>query len=153
MGYPYIILRGIYNKTFIDDDGYPTADLFYFVKRGEQEERKDGLLAESINWKDDEGALESLLTQKKSGVIQFKAGAAVLSRIELDRLIKKPTVEGHSLAYEREPLLDNKYHGNLLLECTCTKRIMKRIAGAIATDCVTGVIPNSYAETASAESS
>jgi hypothetical protein len=155
MSYPDSILREISNReNFIDEDGYPTAFLFHFVKREEQEERKDGFLAESINWRDDDDAVVSLFRQtKKDGSLQFKAGAAVLSRSDIDRLIKRPTVEVHRLSYERKPLPENKYHGNLLLGCQVPPRIMKRIAATIATDCVIEVIPNSYYETASHESS
>lgn len=145
MCYPDELLRGIPGKNFVGDDYYPTSDLFYFKKRENQPNRSDGLLAVSINWKDDDEALVLLFKQTKdNGSIQFKSGTAVLSRSELDHLINSPSVKQHKLLYERQKLPKNKYHGNLLLGNQVPKSIMKRIAASIATTCVIEIIGNPY---------
>jgi hypothetical protein len=138
--YPDEALRGIPNEGFIGDDNYPTSELFYFKKRDNQPERVDGFLEESIYWRDDEAALTCLFDQKKEdGSIQFKAGAAVLSRIELDHLMNKPILK-QQLSYERRVIPNNKYHGNLLLKINVTKPVMKKIAASIATLCISEII-------------
>lgn len=143
MKYPDEILRGIPNSAFIDKDEYPTSNLFYFDK---QSKRSDNFKEESICWKDDEEAVFLLLNQKKDDKsLQFKAGIAVVSRDELDRLINKPTVK-QQLSYERNIIPGNKYHGNLLLNDNVEKSVMKRIAAGIAL-CVTQVISPSSTTT------
>jgi hypothetical protein len=135
MSYPDEFLRGIPNSDFIGEDGFPTSDLFHFKPR-DHTVREDNFIEESINWKDDEGAIIQLLDQRKDdNSIQFKGGIAVLSRNHLDQIISSPSVRGQ-LSYERREILNNKYHGNLLLQKDVSKRVMNRIAASIATLCV-----------------
>jgi len=142
--YPDQFLRGIPNNDFIDGDGYPTSVLFYFLDRQTEEAREDGFLEQSISWRDDDGAEDTLLKQtKENRELQFKAGAAVLLRRELDRIVRMPSVN-KQLAYERKQIEGNKYHGNLLLKRDVEKRVMKRIAATIATVCVSSIISNRY---------
>jgi hypothetical protein len=144
MIYPENFLRGIPNSNFLDEYNYPTSDLFYFKKKSGSENRSDGYLEESINWQDDSGAFETLFSQKKDNdTIQFKAGAAVLSKNEFDRLMNKPTVKGQ-LSYERAEIPGNKYHGNMLLKSDVPDRVMKKIAASIATTCVSEIIKNPF---------
>jgi len=141
MSYPEEFLKGIPNQNYIGDDDGPTSDLFYFQKRSDYT-RCDGFLEESINWRDDIGADDSLFSQCKSdGSKQFKSGAAILCRIELDRIIDKPFIK-NKLSYERRIVGSNRYHGNLLLREEVKPREMKKIAATIATVCVKSVIPN-----------
>jgi len=141
MCYPDELLRGIPNHGFIEDE-YPTSVLFYFEKRDDQPDRADGYQEQSINWRDDDGALTLLISQRKpDSSIQFKAGAAVLSRCELDRLISRPALK-QRLSYERSGTADNRYHGNLLLRKGVSNRAMKMIAASIATWCVSEIIAN-----------
>ena len=71
--------------------------------------------------------------------MQFKEGAAILSREEFDRLIRKPALRGN-LFYERSEIEGNKYHGNLLLKQSVTKKVMQKIAANIALMCVIDVV-------------
>jgi len=144
MCYPDELLRGIPNDTFVED-GFPTSVLFHFEKRDEQPERADGCQEQSINWRDDDGALTLLLDQRRpDSSIQFKAGAAVLSRCELDRLISRPALK-QRLSYERSETADNRYHGSLLLRKGVSRSGMKMIAASIAAWCVSEIIPNPLA--------
>jgi len=127
--YPNELLRGIPNDC-IDEFGYPATNLFTFDNSSQQ--RTDGYKEESVTWRDDEKAVSILLNQKKEdGQIQFKIGVAVLSRHEIDRLIRVEWVR-QSLSYEREKTPENKYHGNLLLKVDVPKRVKKKIMAQIA---------------------
>jgi hypothetical protein len=135
------MLRGIPNDDFIEDE-FPTSVLFYFEKRADQQDSADCYQEQSINWRDDDGALTLLFNQRKpDSSIQFKAGAAVLSRHELDRLISRPALK-QRLSYERSETTDNRYHGNLLLRKEVSRSTMKMIAASIATWCVSEIIKN-----------
>lgn len=139
MEFPEDLLRGIPNIDFVEKDGNPTSNLFYFEKRVNYN-RQDGFIEESINWYDEPKALDILIQQKKENdKFQFQYGAVILSRSELDRLISKPTV-GDTLSYERRKIEGNEFHGNLLLQESVEKPKMKRIAASIATICVNTVI-------------
>jgi hypothetical protein len=132
MAFPDELLRGISNSSNIDADGYPAANLFYFTETQNAVGRADGFRELSICWRDDDGALQLIFLQKKDdGTVQFKGGAAVLSRGDLDRLCSNPIVKPQ-LAYERREIPGNRYHGNLLLSSQVTKSVMKRIAAGIA---------------------
>ena len=142
MPYPDELLRGIPNHTFIGDDEGPTSNLFYFDPQDQHEERVGDFMEASINWRDDEGADAIMFSQKRGdGTIQFRAGAALLCRKELDRIVNRPLMK-NALSYERKEIPGNKYHGNLLLKKTVQKREMKKIAATIAIMCVLEILPN-----------
>ena len=63
--YPKKFIKGIPNKEFTDEFGYPTASLI-FSKDRDNHDRPDGLLESSINWHDDEKSLNSIFDQKKA---------------------------------------------------------------------------------------
>ena len=68
---------------------------------------------------DHEDAIHLTLSQtKESGELQFKTGIGVLARTELDKIKKK---HYGFFDYERSPIQDNPYHGNLLLDGSAEK--------------------------------
>jgi hypothetical protein len=129
MSFPNNLIRGIPNADFLVDDGKTVGThLFYFNK----DARDDGWIEQSVNWEDDDYAVEFTLGQLKAdGEIQFKAGAARIPREEIDRLRSRPVISG-GLSYERQYLVGNPYHGNLLLRHNISKPTMKMIAASIA---------------------
>jgi hypothetical protein len=142
MDYPEQFLKGIPNKDFVGDDNAPTSDLFYFRLEHQKGKRNDNFLEESISWRDDSGADNIIFSQTKTdGAIHFKAGATVMCRHELDRLMKKP-LNKDKLCYERREIHGNKYHGNLLLLKNVKQREMKKIAATIANVCFLEIIKN-----------
>lgn len=142
MAYPEKFLKGIPNKNHIGDDNGPTSDLFYFQPQHQKEKRNDEFLEESINWFDDSGAVEIIFTQTKDdGSIQFKAGAALMCRKEIDNLMRKP-LNKNILDYERKEIHGNRYHGNLLLMKSVKPREMKKIAATIANICFLEILEN-----------
>ena len=80
------------------------------------DERDDDCHEASINWEDDGGALTTLMGQKKDGTedIMFRFGYARLS-LNLVRMTLKSFIDKNCLAFERKPLENNPYHGNILI--------------------------------------
>ena len=138
MNYPENSIKGIPNNDFLIEGKYVASHLFHF-----KQARDDGAIEQSINWEDDASAIDFTLNQKKeNGEFQFKAGVAILPRSEIDRLSRYPSIRG-MLSYERSPLADNPYHGNLLLQRNVSTRIMKQIAASLAL-AVSGIITQNH---------
>jgi hypothetical protein len=129
--YPDNCLRGIPSKEQIVVEGgaiAPHSDVFRFT-----DTRANGDFTQSINWKDDRRAIAFTLAQtNRDGGVQFRGGVAVVSRIELDRISKLPTI-GQALSYDRERLDDNPYHGNLVLAAGVSPTRRKMIQATLAT--------------------
>lgn len=129
MIFPDNCIRGIANDTYLITDGMVASHLFAFEER---DTRDDGWIEQSINWQDDETAIDFTLNQtKETGERRFKVGVAIVPRDEIDRLNRRPTVIG-LLSYERQPLNDNPYHGNILLQASVPKPARKMIAAGLA---------------------
>jgi hypothetical protein len=127
--YPDECIRGISDRACLADDGTLGSGLFQF---SHPTDRTDGWLEESINWKDDEAAIQFTMDQtKEDGTIQFKVGIAIIPRAEIDRLNKLPSVNG-VLSYERQASDSNRYHGNILLRANVPKLTQKRMCGSLA---------------------
>jgi len=132
--YPDDFYKGVSNKTSdLDEHGLPLGGLVFQKERDDQN-RSDNNLESSINWNDDEGSLEQLFTQEKNGKPQFSGGAARFCRITLDRIISVPEMNDR-MKYERDPLPENSYHGNLLLPRDLSKSDRARLSSAIAVGC------------------
>ena len=136
--YPDELLRGIPNKReCLDGEGRVRQSLFLFSEKPREDDR---YFEVSINWRDDEGALPVLLNQRvkdKDDEFQFKAGVAVISKKELDILIKKPMSSGE-LSYERRRLPENHYHGNII--CKTESKERQKLFRANLVMCVVEVI-------------
>jgi len=127
--FPGNCIKGIPNDSFLIDSRTVAPHLFHFK---EEHARQDGWLEQSVNWEDDDLAVEFTLDQtKESGERQFKGGVAVLSRCEIDRLNRRPAVNG-ILSYDRQPSRDNPYHGNILLRANVPKPTRKMVAAGLA---------------------
>lgn len=127
--YPENCLKGIPNPEFVYSDGKIAAHLFHFNTNAN---RNDDWIEQSINWQDNEGVTHFTLDQRKEdGDYQFRIGIAVIPRHAIDGLRRKQVVAG-LLSYERAPLENNPYHGNILLHNRAPKPTMKMIAAGIA---------------------
>jgi len=137
MDYPPTCIKGVPNVTFLNDEGCVGMQLFLFDGSGD---RGDGWLESSVNWRDDEEAVAVTLRQRKAdGQIQFRIGAALLPRDEIEQLRRRPLLVG-LLEYERRPLDDNPYHGNILVRAGTSKPTRNLIASGLAL-AVTEIIP------------
>ena len=131
MSFPNHAYRGISSIDYVNfDEEIVHASAFQFS----QTPGRDDFLECSINWADDMGALKQLAMQRnprKQDCYQFIAGACRVPRSGIEHT--KALAMAHGLlSYERSPLDDNKYHGNLLCSANANKKVRKMIEGAIA---------------------
>lgn len=133
--FPEEFLRGISNIDFVKD-GQVLPSAFQF----DDADRDDGKMEASINWLDDEGAIAVALNQTKdNGKIQFPGGVARIEVAFAKQILRNFSQKEFS--YERAPLKNNKYHGNLLLASSLHKQrrhmLMTGLALAAGTNIIT----------------
>lgn len=137
--YPDEFYRGISSPTDITDGGYVTAGAFQFDAYDSQ--RGDEYCELSVNWNDDDEALQVLLNQHKPKKEdkQFKGGYCKINRSFLNNMFKGYMTDG-TFSYERRPVAateendyqENRYHGNLLMKNTLDKQVKKNMQHALA---------------------
>lgn len=140
--YPEEILRGISNdnQQFITPEGYPTQAAFQFDDY-DANSRNDNFCELSINWVDDEGAVDILLDQVniRKNCPQFQGGYCRFPRIVLNTAMRDYIANGH-LSYERKPIetdqengmIENRYHGNILMKKDLSKQARTNIQVTLA---------------------
>lgn len=97
------------------------------------DKRNDNYHEASVNWEDDEGAVTTLLEQKKedSDELMFKYGYARLP-LNLVRMTLKSLIDKKYLEFERKPLENNHYHGNILIPDNIKKQEKTMIQNNLA---------------------
>lgn len=140
--YPNNCIRGLKNSgDLLEQDRTVRAHVFCFDGTPTKEKDGEKWKEESINWEDDDSAVNFTLNQRKeAGSIKFRAGVAILPREAIDSLNKQPTIRG-VLSYERSPLKYNDFHGNLLLKASVHKLTMRSIGASLAM-AVQKILPN-----------
>lgn len=125
--YPSYFLRGLSNKDFVCN-GMVVYNAFQF----DDFKRDDNKRELSINWLDDDGAIANILSKKKeNGKLQFPMGVAKLELSTVLMILSNFKNTGY-FSYERAPLPDNTYHGNLLLDNSIEKSIRLLIMNGLA---------------------
>ena len=128
---PESFFRGFSHKQCFCPEGFITSEGFSFDSpKGVL--RDDNYEEASINWKDDEHALRFLCNQRsvKKQDIQFKYG---YSEMFLGDVILQLKPFLRFFSYERRPLKNNPYHGNLLIEGSLSPQTKKMMKDALAT--------------------
>lgn len=139
MDFPARCLRGIPRKEFVTPEGSLTTAAFQFQK---PPDRQDGWFELSINWEDDTQVVTFTLSQcRDNGEHHFKGGVAAILRARIDEFIEQHDLL-HRFSYERQPLPNNPYHGNLLLQQGVTKDTRRAIQGALATFATMSALPS-----------
>jgi hypothetical protein len=128
MDYPEMYIKGIPNEQCFDEFGIPITNLYDF-KENANRVKNDNFKENSINWYDNDEALFQIFTQIKNEEVQFKEGAVILPRNEIDHL---KVIYRDIFDYERNELDGNPYHGNLLLKNHVKPATERVIRGAIA---------------------
>lgn len=133
--------RGISSADAISAEGYITEAAFNFDKN-DLNTRSDDYLELSINWGDDDGAILTLLSQKKpfKDEPQFKVGYCSIQKSVMMNLFRS-YMDDNNFTYERRPIckdeekdiVENPYHGNLLLKKDASKALRKNIQCGLAT--------------------
>ena len=128
---PYNFLRGFNTKDCLTKEQNIAIGAFQFGDH--TDERNDNYLEASINWEDDEKAVIILLEQKKedSDELMFKYGYARLP-LNLVRMTLKSLIEKKYLDFERKPLVNNPYHGNILIPRGINKQERSMIQNNLA---------------------
>lgn len=133
--FPDYFLRGLSNKNYISN-GMVVQDAFQFVDFNREDNKREL----SINWLDDEEALTNILSQRKdSGKLQFPAGVAKLEMSTVMMVLANLKNAGY-FSYERSPLPNNIYHGNLLLDNSVEKPIRLLAMNGLALAAGTNII-------------
>ena len=130
-----LMLRGL-KKEWINKYGLLKKSAFIFEPN---EKRKDDFQEASINWVDDSNAYTQILNQmnkRKPEEFQFTYGYAIAKLSELNRTLA-PFKNKGIFGYERDKLVDNPYHGNLLLK----KDVYDEVRGGILATFVHKIIP------------
>lgn len=122
--------RGLLKEKNFTPEGYVRASAFEFSDH--TKERTDNNWESSINWDDAPESLTTLLAQKseKTNQLMFDSYSYILMS-QLKSSLAIPLQEGH-LAYERKPLPNNVYHGNLLSPATVDKKTKELIKSNLA---------------------
>ena len=132
--YPESFFRGVTEEGKIKlEYGRASADIFHF---NGQHKNEKGLDEESINWNDDEGALENLKNIKieKLDILKYERGGIV--RIPTRKLKEMKNRYKDEFFYERKPVEGNDYHGNILLDLNKIDKVLKKI---ICSELVLGI--------------
>ena len=130
MTYPHRLIKGLLNYTYLDESDHSIVlpSTFNF---DEKYTREDDWIEQSINWEDDQEAINFTLNQKKDGSILFPAGLAVVPTKEIVNLRKTSHLRNR-FSYERKESDENKYHGNLVLNKETPKILRKMLRDVIA---------------------
>jgi hypothetical protein len=112
--FPECFLRGFNTKECFTKEQNIAIGAFQFGNHTDK--RNDNYHEASINWEDDEGAVKTLLEQKKEGTdeLMFQYGYARLP-LNLVKMTLKSLMTKEYLDFERKPLMNNPYHGNILI--------------------------------------
>ena len=132
---------GISTKDAISSEGYITEAAFSFDDFAKNP-RDDNYCELSVNWNDNEGALLTLLSQKKpfKQEPQFKIGYCEIQKSQMKALFRAYMADSN-FSYERRPIQadaengieKNPYHGNLLINKDASKGLRKNIQCGLAT--------------------
>lgn len=129
--FPKTFLRGLKGKTVITEEGYVQSEAFSFDTN--KDRTKDNMLEMSINWEDCNEAVDLLLCQKKEDGVtdKFDVGFCRFLTEKLEEWFGLHK-ENKDFDYERYPLENNPYHGNLLLSPNVKTSIRRNITYTLA---------------------
>jgi hypothetical protein len=125
--YPDFCLRGLSKNDIDISNNSPTSNAFYPEEKTAMN-RPDGGMEKSINWEDDAAAVEVTLRA-------FPTGYARIARSAIEKVKSLPGVN-NSLSYERAPLQNNRYHGNIVYRRGLTRSHMRAISSALLLCCI-----------------
>lgn len=138
MSFPDNCLRGIWNEGDLTKDGSKVRS--HLFDSNLETGRSDGWESASINWQDDDQAVDFTLSMRKTdGLTKFTSGVAILPRESIDTLRRLKNI-APLLNYERQELDDNKYHGNILYQQGANKHTRRAIS-ALLGESVVQIIP------------
>jgi hypothetical protein len=132
--YPDHCIRGIRKKDYWFEDTDTVSAALYEPDTRTKDDREDGGIETSINWEDDDKALEFSLRirdEKNPTQLAFPYGAVRLARKVLDE-VNESISTVNTILYERQKLPDNDYHGNIVFKSGVPKHTRTMIATVFA---------------------
>ncbi|MDA0842196.1 MAG: hypothetical protein O3B01_13660 [Planctomycetota bacterium] len=125
--FPESCLRGLRKKDYLTLEGFVSVQAFKPDTRTVTD-RKDGGSETSINWEDNKDVLGFTFNQRtESGNVAHPFGVSRLPLQKIDQVNSEPGSK-HALNYERAPLEDNPYHGNVVFKAGLSKLISCSLA-------------------------
>jgi len=124
--FPEFCIRGIRSPKHISPEGEIHGDAFLPDDRTAHT-RDDNGKETSINWEDDDSALEFSLNIFQFGVVR-------VARTELDRINSVPRAK-NDISYERKRVNGNDYHGNIVFHSHLPMIRIRTIAATLAHSC------------------
>jgi hypothetical protein len=129
--FPEHCIRGVGKEKYIYDDDTVSAGLFIPDKRTAST-RGDGGFETSINWEDNNDVLVFTLEYRdENNHLAFPHGAVRVPRQEIDHVNELESTRD-TLTYERGPLPDNPYHGNIVFRGSLPNPRLTMIANILA---------------------
>ncbi|MCE7988200.1 MAG: hypothetical protein DYG89_44135 [Caldilinea sp. CFX5] len=133
--FPTHCLRGIRKKEyFVEGTQVLSAGIFEPDPRT-SDQRADGGSETSINWEDNATVVSFTLRNRQSAA----HGIARLPRQVIEEINQLPNLARYVgvrpdrfVSYERAPLPDNIYHGNLVFARQLPKQLVRLLAGHLA---------------------
>ena len=122
-------IKGIPHEQYLLEEGGVATHLFGFKS---STGRNDNKLEQSINWNDDDQAINFTLNQtKEDGSIQFRHGVVTVPLEEIERLNNRPYIKD-MISCERSFVEGNPYHGNLLIPDNVSKPTRNLVSAGLA---------------------
>ncbi len=128
--FPDTCLRGLVKDDIASENALNSNAFFPDLRTSAN--RQDRGIEKSINWEDDNTVVAFTLRQ-------FPIGYARLARAAIDTINGLPGVN-NSLSYERAPLSNNPYHGNIVYQHGLSKPLMRAISASLTLACSDVVI-------------
>jgi hypothetical protein len=129
---PATLLRGLRKRDFIIPNTTRVHGRAFEPAAEVPAHRADGCLETSIDFEDDDGALPRLRRDRVNaahGVARLKVVALDMVKLDFPDL---PPHDGPLVSYERRPVDNNDYHGNILFSGALEKHHIVALAGVIA---------------------
>ncbi|MGA7194143.1 MAG: hypothetical protein WBW94_10965 [Anaerolineales bacterium] len=133
--FPDYCIRGIKKKSHFHEDTDTASSALYMPDTRTPETRADRGSETSINWEDDDNALNftlQFLDEDNPTLLAFQYGAVKLPRNALDEVNNLPSTM-NTITYERHQLrLENPYHGNIVYKAGLAQHAITMIANVLA---------------------
>ncbi len=144
--FPAFCLRGLRTKDYVVQDALGItlgiSGMAFEPDVNTEALRADGKIETSINWEDDDYALDFTLRDSRNATF----GVARLQKSKIDEanfLPNPPTIPpGQRVFYERAPEDKNDYHGNIIYFAKIHKTFRRLISGVLASN--SELIPPKY---------
>jgi len=135
--FPETCIRGIDKLKHVYQDTDTVSSQLFVPDNRTSEKRADKGQETSINWEDDDSVLEFTLDSRDENdqnKLLFPHGAVKLPRQIIDNVINEANTI-NAIAYERDRLPHNDYHGNIVFQVGLPGHTINMVASVFALYC------------------